>query len=1348
MKRMFSLKDRVHGSDAPITFQWQNILGNYLATAGQNHTVKIWDRHGQLEEEIHLSGVSTGLEWDKDGDVLCAICEKSNMLYMWDANQKKVIKIDSGAKDGLTFLCWSKTTLLLAIGTSKGNLILYDHKVGRKVSILGKHNRKIISGVWSMQNKLALSGADNSVTISDTTGKTIHQFSVRDLPTRIRFSEMKRGGGKNESGDNTVSAIVGKKTLFLYKLIDVDNVIELAFQPNYGKIEAYEWYGNGYIMIGFSNGYIIAISTFAKEIGQELFQLRDHHDYLSSIAISTSLNYAASCGDTSVRIHDLHDVTEVSAIISLEDEPKGLRSIDWTSDGQLLAVSSNRGNLHCYLTKLPILGDSYGTKLAYLTSLLEVTVVNQIEEEPATAVSIDIEPTFVACGPYHIAVGMNNRAWFYFLSDKAESLKTCDKEYLETIRSMRLNSDYAAVLIGGKVQLHLIDQRIHSGIEERETKLFPEREDMGRAMCCALTNDFLIYGTDTGSLYFFYIEDWSQVNVFRHSVGIRSIYPDSCGGHVAFVDEKGDGFIYNPVNDSTFEIPSIPSNSRGLLWEHNVYDKGVFVAFDDANINTYIFNRESTQGSHVALIGTTHLPLNQKPLLLYNGSLTLQIASGKTTSMLLDTHSFISVPDGRDEMQVDRKKLEQAIALRRWREAWVICEALSAESNWYRLGAAALHALEVDLAVRVYRSLRDAGMVLALEKLRDVEDSNLLAGTLASYIGEFDLAQDLLLSSSQPLAALEMRRDLMHWDTALQLANTLDPDQIPFIAKEYAQQLEFTGNYTAALSHFEKGVMRKPDYKEHDEACAAGVARTSIRLGDIRRGVQLALQHPSRQLKKECGAILEGMRQFQESASLFEKGEYIDKAAAVYIKCKNWQKVGSLLPKITSLKIFLQYAKAKEADGKFTEAADAYHSARDYDSEVRIYLDHLRDPERAVHIVKEQGSIEGAKMVAKFFIKHGDYGSAIQFLVLSKCNDEAFQMAQQHGQMEIYADIIGDDATPEDFRSIAVHFENDKNHLLAGKFYAKCGEYPKALRHFLKCSSSDSNEALLMAIEAVASAKDSKLTRQLIDFLMGEADGVPKDANFLFKLYMALGQFGDAAHTAVIISKEEQNNGNYRVAHKLLFSMLRELKNRNIKVPAEMENNLLILHSYILVKDHVKRGNHLIAARMLIRVAENISKFPQHIVPILTTTVIECRRANLMRSSFSYAAMLMRPEYRNKIDPKYKKKIEDIVRKTGGNQEEEDERTTPCPYCGSELAETDLICPGCRNTLPYCVATGRHVTRDNLTNCPRCQFPAISSELQRYLDVEPSCPMCAERVSSDELIRIRNPEKIFGDIGA
>lgn len=74
-----------------------------------------------------------------------------------------------------------------------------------------------------------------------------------------------------------------------------------------------------------------------------------------------------------------------------------------------------------------------------------------------------------------------------------------------------------------------------------------------------------------------------------------------------------------------------------------------------------------------------------------------------------------------------------------------------------------------------------------------------------------------------------------------------------------------------------------------------------------------------RTLSKECAEILEHTKQFSDAASLYEMGSYYDKAAYLYIKLKNWAKIGELLPNISSPKIQLQYAKAKEGDGKYRE---------------------------------------------------------------------------------------------------------------------------------------------------------------------------------------------------------------------------------------------------------------------------------------------------------------------------------------------------------------------------------------------------------------------------------------------
>lgn len=81
----------------------------------------------------------------------------------------------------------------------------------------------------------------------------------------------------------------------------------------------------------------------------------------------------------SVKIHELHDMKQMYAIIPLEDE-RSLDRISWTDDGQLLAVATTRGAVHVYLTKLPVLGASHLTRIAYLTSLLEVTLQDNIQQ--------------------------------------------------------------------------------------------------------------------------------------------------------------------------------------------------------------------------------------------------------------------------------------------------------------------------------------------------------------------------------------------------------------------------------------------------------------------------------------------------------------------------------------------------------------------------------------------------------------------------------------------------------------------------------------------------------------------------------------------------------------------------------------------------------------------------------------------------------------------------------------------------------------------------------------------------------------------------------------------------------
>jgi len=148
---------------------------------------------------------------------------------------------------------------------------------------------------------------------------------------------------------------------------------------------------------------------------------------------------------------------------------------------------------------------------------------------------------------------------------------------------------------------------------------------------------------------------------------------------------------------------------------------------------------------------------------------------------------------------------------------------------------------------------------------------------------------------------------------------------------------------------------------------------------------------------------------------------------------------------------------------------------------------------------------------------------------------------------------------------VAEHFRVNGNYLEAGRYLLYALKYPEALKMFLSSQSNDET-AIELAITTIGEAKNDNLTHELIDFLMGERDGVPKDAKYIFKLYMSLGQFKEAARTAVIIAKEEQTLGNYRAAHDLLFDNYIQLRKTGTAIPTELDRMLMLIHSYVLVK--------------------------------------------------------------------------------------------------------------------------------------------------------------------------------------
>eukprot|EP00929_Paragymnodinium_shiwhaense_P016254 TRINITY_DN12450_c0_g1_i1.p1 TRINITY_DN12450_c0_g1~~TRINITY_DN12450_c0_g1_i1.p1 ORF type:complete len:1383 (+),score=443.06 TRINITY_DN12450_c0_g1_i1:121-4269(+) len=1356
MKKLFTLGPQYHGHGSVI-FAWQP-NGNYVASIGEGQrNLFLFDRRGVQVEEVQLKGPAKvlQLEWDKDGEILAILQQGEGMVMLWRHAEKKLEMLEMNSKDP-SFLAWSKVGPQLVIGTARGNMMIYNKRTLKKQTIMGKHSRKITCGAWHPQeNIVTLGSEDKTITVSGDDGDSVmkndDQLRLKNEPSMIQFADVKSDNPNESYREKTVSTVLGEVTLLLLSLRDPQKPTELAFQVKYGTIKSYCWFGDGYLVIGFSLGYIVIISSQMREISEELSSVKYHQNSLDCLCCSKASGKIASAGDDGIRIVNMKDWKEIkSERIQVRPEAR-VTHMYWSEDGELLSFCTEAGWVYCYLAKLTALSATCNTRLAYLTSLREMTVIEGTNDHGNKVVlQTDVEPAFVALGPSHLATGMNNRIWFYSCVQQGNHQLVNEQEYIGSVESVSLNATHACVLIEGRVYLHPIERNSGDG----KTTIFPRKEDDKTITCASIVGNFLIYAHSNGRLQYYSLIDGTEVNEYKHDNGIKKCFPNQEGTRVIIIDTTGSAWLYNPVNDDCIMIADFPMAADRIMWD--TVDSSVFCASDHHNFYTFVYTQVEVGGSGVRCLGNvdlgpdgdlrveaapTPLAYGQVGVLLVDGTVICQQNNGVLSQQRLRTHELLSLSGQLVGESGERQKVcfKQALGLNRFQFCFKIGLALSSKELWIAMGRRCLECLDISWAKKAYRQAPAPGMVLYLEKIQSIEDKQLLSGHVAGLLGRFAKAREYFLQSCCPEAALDMHCDFLQWEQALSLAQSLAPQRLPAIFLKSALQLEGRNEHQQAQTHFEQAI-RDPSAPgvsrpEHQLQCKAGIARTAIRLGDLQRGMQVATELREPGVCKECAAILEKMRQYVEAAQLYEEAGAYDKAASLYIQDLNFEAAAPLMSKIHTPKLHMKYAKAKESRGAYREALVGYERARDLDNVVRLCLDFLNEPQKAFQLVRETQLTSGAEKVAEYCRKQGNICGAVEFLLLAKSDQEAFHLAERHDEMETFENALDGKGTREQHMDIAKYYESRNLLANAAKHYTLCEEYATALKFYLKVGEKEIDKA----IEVVGKARSDKLTHTLIDYLMGETDNVPKDPNYIYRLHKALGNFMQAAGTALIIAKQEQEMGNYKQAHQLLYRTYQDLKGQKLALPQELWRRLMILHSYVIVKRLVKTGEHQNAAVMLLRVCRNIQQFPAHIVPILTSAVIECRRAEMLSEAYQYACMLMRPEYRPSISEQYKKKIENIVRKPlGEDQKETPEVQSDCMYCGFKLNDSQLDCLNCKNISPFCISSGMRMVKDDWTHCPHCLFPGRKSAMLQALATAEVCPMCDAGLKPQDLPTVQD----------
>ena len=138
------------------------------------------------------------------------------------------------------------------------------------------------------------------------------------------------------------------------------------------------------MLAAFSKGYVVALSSHAKEMGQELHCLRIETGNIYCISVCLKSNKFAVATRKQIKIYDLTVFKEYATIDIDTNNIFGIpNSIQWTKDGHIITLTTDNGNLVSYLVATNnIIGyNSNSSFVCYLSSLQQITVFDLRRED-------------------------------------------------------------------------------------------------------------------------------------------------------------------------------------------------------------------------------------------------------------------------------------------------------------------------------------------------------------------------------------------------------------------------------------------------------------------------------------------------------------------------------------------------------------------------------------------------------------------------------------------------------------------------------------------------------------------------------------------------------------------------------------------------------------------------------------------------------------------------------------------------------------------------------------------------------------------------------------------------------
>jgi len=777
----------------------------------------------------------------------------------------------------------------------------------------------------------------------------------------------------------------------------------------------------------------------------------------------------------------------------------------------------------------------------------------------------------------------------------------------------------------GRLNVFRIDD-LYSGRIQNNSK----RQYIATCMCIATC--FLVYTTEGGDVCFVHLDTMQSLKPydFNHPIPIAGMATSRSGTQLVFFDLVGNGFIFDAMTKTIVPInDGFPHDATTVLFDQAFGN--VIYAFDGRALHTFVVSLQSIRGASVVKFGNTSigaggevsidsddsfLPMADSfPIVACKGAICC-LSSQKEEACNI----FSSVYDKENEDLMTA--FTRHLVLQRYDDAFKDAESLGLEPCFKALANKAMESMDLSKALKVFEHLQDAAMVSRLETLSKIDEKTLQSANIAVLFTDYDLAEEKYLVSSQPEKALAFRCDFAQWQSALSLAQDSSPQDVVRITLKLAGALESESDYKGSLLVLEKAMKHSRNLpREQKDAVLSAIAKLSLKLGDLKKGMFLVNEIGKPQLFLECGPILEEMGDEENSAMFYNLGGDIENAARLYMLLKNMDKVKSLLKstdKTLPKRMYSDFAALCENQGDYDLSVEAYCNANEYSKAMDICLRVLHDTSKALQLAQDCNDVDAIVWASEWCSKRSDERTAVRFLLTGNLVDEALALAKKNKCVDIVSSAVGDNMSSKHAEEI-------------GCFYEQLGHLRQAAIHFGRVPKFQEKAIVLLleedrVPEAIFLIQESMhmhdLGQLLVEHLLrGDTThcGSPK---YLVQAYLFTANVKEASKITTSLLADLMSEGEYDDAHSIVCEIVSDMHAQQLSMPSNVREKFVLLHSYQIAKQFVRARNHKAAAHLLNRVSNDYHTFAlQDQFNVLLSTVLECENALMNVSRWNFTSL-------------------------------------------------------------------------------------------------------------------------------